>query len=216
MTKMIAVTREVTGKKSKNLRKAGLIPAAAYGPSQDSISLQVDAKEFAKAYKAVGHSRLVDVDLNGKQVKGLIKEVQVHPVTRQFVHASLYVVDMEQEIEAEVPVEIIGLAPAVKNNLGFLEVPLNSIDVKCLPAKLPAKLEVNVEKLEQVGDAVTAADLNLEEGVQLLIDDLKTKLAFIAAPQKIEEETPAATAETVEGAEGEAAATEGATTEAAE
>jgi len=219
MASLVAQIREITGKKTKNVRIAGLVPAAAYGPKQSSETIQFDSKEFIRVYKDVGHSKLVDIELNGKLIKGLIKEVQIHPVTRKLVHVSLYVVDMETEIEAEVPLEITGLAPAVKNNLGFLEVPANSVTIRCLPGKLPAKFEINIDKLAQVGDAITVSDLHLEEGVTVMMDDpAKTKLAFIAPPQKIEEEKQTVAAEGEVAAEGAEGATSGdaASTTAAE
>jgi large subunit ribosomal protein L25 len=206
---LTAHKREIIGKQVRQLRREQSVPAVAFGPTLESTSIQIDYKEFAKVFKDAGHSKLINLELDGQKLKAIIKEVQINPVSRFFIHASIYTVAMDRELEAEIPLELIGLAPAVKNNLGFLEVPANVVTVRCLPADLPAKIEVDVTKLENVGDAVTVADLGLGDKVKIQGDtDGSLKVAYISAPQKIEEEEEVVAA--VEGeegaAEGEAAA----------
>src|SRR5690606_24522511 len=161
-------------------------------PKLKSINLAVDSKEFGKLFSDAGYSKLVDIEIDGKAYKSLIKEVQMNYVTHKHLHGSFYGVDMDTANEAEVPVEIISTAPAVKNNLGFLEVPENTLTVRCLPSNLPATIKVDISGLENVRDAITAADLKPGEGVELRIIEEQgpeAMIAFIAEPQKIEEET---------------------------
>lgn len=200
--KLKADSREIVGRKVKTLRAEGKVPANVYGPEHDSDNVILNNKEFRRVFKDSGYSKLIDLELNGDKLKTLVKEVQIDPVRREVLHVSLYAVDMKKEIEAEVPVEIVGVAPAVKNNIGFLEIPHNSLQVRCLPGDLPQQIEVDVSKLAAVGDAITIGDLDLGKGVELA-EDLsdESRIASISAPQKIvieEEET-----EGEEGAEGE-------------
>jgi large subunit ribosomal protein L25 len=214
--------REVTGRKVKNLRNSGLVPASIYGPEIKAFNVSIDSKEFKKVFKEAGYSTLIDLDVEGsKKVKALVKEVQYDPVAEKFVHVSLYQVNMNKEISAEVPIHIKGEAPAVKNNIGLLVTPVSTIYVTCLPANLPSHLEIDVSNLNEIGDSIQISDIKLPEGVELDTDEApETVLANISAPQKSieQEEAEAAaaaeaaalaageTAEGEEGAEGEAPA----------
>jgi large subunit ribosomal protein L25 len=205
-----ASNREFIGKKVKNVRRIDEMPAVVYGPNRQSTNVQVNLKDFRKVYNFVGHSQLFDVELEGDKFKGILKEVQVAPVSGAPIHASIYAVDMNAPIEAAIPIHLLGVAPAVKNNLGLLETPLNELKIKCLPGDLPAAIEINVEGLANVGDAITLKDLGLSEKIEVLGDHGEdTKIVVVLAPQKMEivEEEPVAE-EAAEGAEGEAAATE--------
>ncbi len=206
-TKLKAEKREILKKKVKNLRAEGKIPCVAYGPKLKSVNLIVDQIEFKKLFREAGYSNLVDLEIEGtkKPQKVLIKEVQVDPLSGERIHVSFYAVDMTEELETEIPIEVVGVAPAVKTNIGFLEIPENHIMVKCLPENLPSEIKINVEKLAEVGDYISIGDLDLPEGVKAVEDD-EERIMFIAPPQKIEfEEVKEETEEGEEGEEGETA-----------
>lgn len=213
--KLLAQSREITGKKVKNLRAQDLVPAVAFGPKLAPTNISLPVKDFTRIFKTAGYNTLVDLEVEGKTMKAIIKEVQINAVKRTYTHVSLYTVAMDQEIEAEIPLEFVGVAPAVKNNIGFLEIPATTLKIKCLPADLPHNIVVDVTKLENIGDAVTVGDLKLDNKLTLVGDiNDDTRLALVTEPQKIvETEEVATTAEA--GAEGEAApAAEGEAAEA--
>ena len=202
-----AASRELVGKKTKKLRAQAVVPAAVYGPNRESTNLSLQAKEFTKVLKTAGYTALINLVVNDdKPVKVLVKEVQQHPVTGEYVHVSLYQVDEKTPLTADVPVILIGESPAVKLNLGFLTSPVNSVTVRCLPDDLPQSLELDIGSLAEVGDSLTISDLVLPEKVELHSSmQSTTSLATIQAPQKkleIEEEE-------VEGEEEEGEETEG-------
>lgn len=185
-----AEKREITGKKTKQLRNQGLIPAVISTPELKSDNIQISAKEFAKVYAEAGHSTLVDVHFGSKKFKVLIEEVQVSPSTRQISHAMFKKVDLKEEIHAEVPVELVGEAPAVKVEKAILVTPVDTIEIKCLPTDLPQFIEVDVTKLEQIGDSITVADITLPKGVKLVREeDNEEVLVTATAPQLEVEET---------------------------
>lgn len=215
-TTLTTNARELTGKKVKQLRREGLLPAVVFGPKHEPNNVTVDQKVFHKIYKEAGHSKLVPTELDGKKVQVIIKEVQEHPVTHSYIHASLYAVDMNSEMETLIPVRIEGIAPAVKNNIGILSVSKDEIMVRCLPGDIPAEIVVSIDNLAEIGDGVSAKDLNLGENVELSSSQNPDEVFIsIVPPQKeIEEETPAE-GEAVEGAEGAAAEGDAAASESA-
>ncbi len=200
-----ATKREITGKKVSQLRRAKKLPAVLYGPNRESTNITIDPLEFKKLFKDVGYSKLFDLDLEGDKVKVLVKDLQANTLTDEFTHIDLYQVNMKKEITAEIPLTFVGESFAVKNNIGLLVHPLQSVSVTCLPSDLPASLEVSIDGFNEIGDSITVADIKLPEGVEIANDVAPdSPVAYIAAPQKtIEEETPEEVAEEGEETEGE-------------
>lgn len=200
--KIEAQKRTVTGKKVKNLRKEGVVPASVYGPKRPSINLQIDKKSFISLFKEVGFNKFFDLAIEGenKNSKVLVKEIQKNPLTDILTTVSFYQVDEDTKITVEVPVEFVGEAPAVKLNLGFLIPQMESIELHCYPKDLPSVITVDISKLENPGDGITVSDITLPKDVELSSAmDPSSSIVSIAAPQK-EEEVVAPVAE--EGAEG--------------
>lgn len=178
--------RDVIRKRLNTIREEKKVPAVVYGPSFDSLSVSINAKEFESIFKDSGYSKLVDLDIEGKTQKAIIKEVQTHPVTRKRYHVSFYAVDMNAEIEANIPIETVGVSPAVKSNVGFLEMPFNTLTVKCLPGDLPQNIEVDISTLVEIGDSITLESINISKKVEVQGLEPSDVLASIAAPQKEE------------------------------
>ncbi len=186
-----AQTRELIGKKVKQLRREKKLPAVLYGPNRKSTSIVLDPFEFRKLFEDVGYSKLFDLEIEGESnVKVLVKDLQRNILTDEFIHIDLYQVNMNKEITADIPIDFTGESFAVKNNLGLLVHPIQTISVTCLPAKLPPSLEVDISTLNEVGNSISAGDISLPEGVALANDmSPESPVAYIAAPQKtIEEE----------------------------
>jgi len=190
MQKLKIVPREVVGKKVKSIRKLGLVPAALYGPKFASRNMAVEVIPFKKVFKEAGYSNLIEATVEGEgDEKLLLKEVQMNPVTDEVLHISFYVTDKNTEITSEVPVDLVGLAPAQDMGVGFVIQSLNEIHVRCLPANLPDHFEVDVTVLVNIGDTILVSDLKLPEGVELDSDmDPNTAIVSVVGAQKIEEE----------------------------
>ncbi len=211
--KLKAQKREVVGKKSKNIRTMGFVPGSVFGPKRESTNLQVDKKELQQIFKKVGGNKFFDLEIEGesKPSKVLIKEINIHPVTDEYMDVSFYQVAEDRKLNVEVPVIVNGEAPAVKQNLGFLITQFDAITVHCLPKDLPSSIEVDISNLNQPGDAITLDTVQLPEGVEWDSSvDPTSAVVYIASFQKEEvEEAPAETT-----SEGEEGATAEATTEA--
>ncbi|MDD3646947.1 MAG: 50S ribosomal protein L25 [Candidatus Dojkabacteria bacterium] len=205
--KIIAKNRDKKGKQAKFLLNESLIPGVVYGPKRKSQDIAVNVQEFKKVFDDSGYSKLVDFELEGegKSSKALIREVQYNPLTDDEIHVAFYELDMDKPVTADVPVETIGESTAVKNKIGFLVTPFKTLEVRCLPAKLPEKLIVDISELNEIGDNFAVEHLDLPEGVELASDISESAtLAYIAPPQKeIVEEVKETVTEEEEDEEGD-------------
>ncbi len=216
--KIVLKKRDLTGKKVKQMRESGVVPATIYGPHRQSMNLSVDPKEFHEAFKKSGYNNLVDVQIEGESdsTKALIKEVQIHPIREDLIHVSFYEVDMKKVITANIPVLITGVSPAVKTNIGFLVAPIDNLSVRCLPKDLPQNITISIDNLTKIGDSISVVDIKLPENVEFSADVLEsTKLAMIVPPQKqiIQEEVVKPEEGVEEGAEATKEGAEGETSQ---
>lgn len=206
--KLKAEQRKVLGRKVKNLRKQGVIPAHVFGHNIKTLHIQIDEKEFEKIAKVAGETSVVDLTVNSKTHPVLIRGVQVHPLTNKPLHIDFYQVSLKEKVKVAVPVEIAGVVPAVEKKVGVLLTPLTEIEIEALPQNLPEKIEVDVSKLENVGDAIKVSDLKIDrEKVEVLTDpelivanigELVTKEAEEVLAAEAAEREAAAAAEAVE------------------
>ena len=167
--------RKVTGRKVKNLRKVGLLPGVIYGKDIKSIPVAVEFREFEKVYEKAGETSIVELVLGSSKKPVLIHNVQRNPVTDQPVHADFLQVNLKVEVNATVPIEVIGESPAQKSGLGTIVLQLGEIEVRALPLNLPDKFIVDVSLLEEVDQAILVKDLKYE----------KTKVEVKTEPNQI-------------------------------
>jgi len=199
--KLKAAKREVVGRKVKNLRRQGLIPANVYGKKTNSLAVSLKREEFEKVYKKVGETGVVKLQVEGEKEERpiLIQNLQVGPVYGNPLHVDLRQIILTEKVTAEIPIEISGEALAVSQKLGILIQTVSEIEVEALPMDLPEKFVVDVSKLAQVGDETTVRDLAVDRSkINLKVED-ELVLAKIeplaeeevAAPPPAEEVPPA-------------------------
>lgn len=200
--------REITGKKVKQLRREGIVPANIYGKDFVSTAVQLPLKSFNDTFKEVGETGLVDLELDDNTMPVLIKNVYIDPRSASVLHADFHKVNLKEKITAQIPIFPVGEAPAVVDNLGILLHPLSELEVEALPTELPEKIEVNIENLKEVDQQITVADLKVEGDVTVLTDPgtVVFKIDEIKEPEPEPEPIPA---EGEEAAEGEVTAEEG-------
>lgn len=225
--------REISGKKVRKLRRDGIIPANVYGADFTSIAVQLPLKEFSKVYSIAHETGLVDLELNGKTIPVLIKNVQVNPLTEAPIHADFHKVNLREKITAKVPVEAVGEAKAETDKVGLLEQPVMELEVEALPTDLPEKIEVNVENLTTVDQQILVSDITPPAGATFLTDpgqvvfkigelvtkEMEEQMAADAAAAEAAAEAATETAEggeAKEGETGESETKEGETSEAGE
>jgi large subunit ribosomal protein L25 len=206
--------REAQGKANKRLRRAGIVPGVVFGKGEASTPVQVDAKPFETLYRAAGRTSVLKLRLPGasRATSGMIKNVQRHPLTGNAIHVDYFLVNLKQEMEAEVPLTFTGEAPAVEQTGGTLLHNISSVRVKALPGDIPHEIEVNVSVLTSLDVAIHVRDLNLNRDLVQVLTDPDTLVSSVVPP-RVEEEPEPVVAEAME-LEGEAA--EGAPAEGAE
>ena len=118
----------------------------------------------------------------------MIHEVQYDPITDRFDHVDFLHINMNEEVNAAVPVVLKGIAPAVKNLGGILTTLKHEIEVRCLPADLPSVIEVDISGLEQLHGSIHMRDLSLPARVKFHAN--MEDVVVTVAPPKVEEEAP--------------------------
>ena len=203
--------RSVTGKKVKELRRQGVVPVHVYGREMPALALQVEGQVLRRILPQVGTNVPLSVEVDG--VKGasicFVREVQRHPVTEDVLHVDFLRVDVSQTIRAEVPVVLVGNAPAVRQLGGTLLQPTQNILVESLPMNVPASIELDVSILEDFEKGIFVRDVSVGPDVTIITDP--DELIARVSPPRIEVEEEEVAEEGVE--EGEEAAEEGAPTE---
>jgi large subunit ribosomal protein L25 len=191
-----ARSREGRGKgAARQTRREGRIPGVLYGHGEDSVPLSVDANELQRLVHTISiENTIVDLDLgSGEPYKVLIRELQRHPFRDEFVHIDFFHVAMDEQIQVEVPIVLIGTPTGVKNKGGVLDHQLRELEVFCLPGSIPEKIELEVSHLD-IGDSIHVSDIQLPD-VEILTD-LDRAVVAVLAPTVIEVEEVAEEAPT--------------------
>jgi large subunit ribosomal protein L25 len=209
--------RKVTGKTVKHLRREGHIPAVIHDHGKPSVVVQADAVAMLKVWRQAGKHHPVELKTGDQKFTALIKTAEFDPRKHQLRHVVFNAVDKNQKVEAEIPVRPLydegnESSPAERNNLIVLT-QLETVQVKAVADKLPDFLEYNAEKLIDIGDHVTVADLTAPEGVEIETE-AEHSIATVYEPSALaaandaaggdaEEEAPAEEGEEGEQTEGE-------------
>lgn len=191
------------------LRREGQIPAILYGPENEPTSIAVDAHELELLLKT---SRADQIFVNlaidgGGERKALLKELQRHPVSGQYLHADFYEVAMDRKIRVRVPVTTRGKSQGVEMG-GMLQIIRRELEVLCLPNDIPDVIEIDITELD-MGESVHVEDIPLEGDVEIP-HEVNFTILTILSGRKVEEEAE----ELEEGEEAEVEAEAAAETEA--
>ncbi len=187
MTTTLKATARETGKNVSAIRAEGLVPAVVYGAGRETVSVSVPLREFMNVFKTAGESGTVDLELPTGTVTVLVHEVVNDPVKNFPMHIDFLAIDVTKPIEVAIPVEFVGVAPAVKNGLGSLVKVMHQIEVKGLSKNIPHNVEVDVSGMESLDSQITVADLKLPAGVEAMAK-AEEVVASIAAFQEEKEE----------------------------
>ena len=217
-----ATNRDVEGKSSsRQLRRAGSVPAVIYGGEKDPIRISILEKDIAKAAEIPGFAtQILNINISGEEQNVILKELQRHPATQRVLHADLQRVNPDTKISISVPVRFLNedICMGVKMHGGAISRLINNIGITCLASNLPEYLEVDVAELD-VGDSVFLSALNLPEGVEipsLALGEDRDQAVVSITEAKVLDIEPEVVEEEGDGEEGEAQAAEGDSTESAE
>jgi large subunit ribosomal protein L25 len=206
--KIKATKREVLGKKSRFLRRQGITPAHLFGHSLESLAIQCDTSELQKVVSTAGTTRLISLKLEGDKENKVVfvREIQKDFLTRELVHVDFFQVRKDEKITMDIPIVLVGDAPALKGKGRVMTRGLNVLSIECLPEKIPPQIDIDVTVLKELEDSIHVRDLKLDKDIIVHIDPDQLVAKVSEVTLKAEEEVkPAAAAEGEAPAEGEAA-----------
>ncbi|MBT7553648.1 50S ribosomal protein L25 [bacterium] len=194
------------GSQLTEIRQSSQVPGVVYGLKKESQAIVVDYNPLLNILKEASTSNVITLKLADKEVKVIVREYQQHPVTDKIIHIDFLEVDDKKPIITIVPLVFSGVSKAVKELGGKLEIKSDHVKVQCIASKLPAKLEIDLTGLEEIGKTVLIKDIPAIDGVEILTN-ANDPVVTVAMPKKgkiIEETEEEAPVEGEEGAEGEA------------
>src|SRR3990172_9301079 len=198
MTSIKAEKRDLVGKKVKNLRKAGKIPAIVYGAGESGLLLEISWHDFQKVFRQAGESSLVELEIGPERKNVLIHDIAFDPIKDVPVHVDFLQVRMDKPIKAKVELLFDGEPPALKLG-GILVKVHHELEIEALPGDLPHQIRVDLTKLQNLEDKFTVSDLKLPKGVKTY-SGMEEVLALIEAPMS-EAELQAEEAQAASGIE---------------
>ena len=199
-----ASPRTLIGKRARRLFREGKLPAVVYGHNAEPTPLTLDRLEFQKVFVKSGRTHLVDLQVDGKTEKVLVREIQTHPRRLGPIHVDFYQVDLEEKIRVDVPVRLTGESAAVKRGDADILQPIHQIEVECLPTDIPEGFDVDISPLAEIEDELRVSEITAPKGVTILVDADELVVKIVPKREMKIEEGPVV--EAAVPAEGEAAA----------
>ncbi|PYR65431.1 MAG: 50S ribosomal protein L25 [Acidobacteria bacterium] len=197
-----AKKRDGRGKnEARRLRASGQVPAVVYGARKEGqlpegVPVAVDPKELLRIlHSESGANTLINLKLEGRESRVMVRDYQLDPVTHQLLHADLYQLAMDKAIVVSVPVVIKGEPAGVKQQGGLLDFVTRDIQVQCLPTDIPEHIDVDVSELA-LHQSIRVKDIATNPKWKTVTDG-ETMLVHVVMPKA---EESAATAEAAEGA----------------
>jgi large subunit ribosomal protein L25 len=186
-----AVKRDTFGKnEARRLRAKGSIPAVLYGGAADgkpqATPIAVDPKALMGILRGEsGVNTLIGLKVGSEDVKVLMREYQVDPLTRRLLHVDFYRIAMDKMLVVKVPVTVKGEAKGIKQQGGLLDIVHREIEIECLPADIPESIELDVTEL-MLGQAIRLRDVPASPTWKP-VTDTDVMLVHIVAPRAVVE-----------------------------
>ena len=165
--------RELTGKKLRSLRAAGMIPAVIYG-DKEPVLVAGEYVPTEKILEKAGYHSPIDLEIDGKKRMVIVKDVQIDPVSRKILNVEFQAISAKEAVVATAPIVIVGFeaSEAAKTYHYVVTQVVEEIAVKAKPADLPKELTVDASGMETVEDKLTVADIKLPEGAEFADKEL--------------------------------------------
>ncbi len=206
--------RELTGKKVRRLRRAGIIPVHLYGPGMEPRSLQCQVTRLIRVLARAGGATPITITIQGESGTHLAfaREIQWDPRRDDLLHVDLLAADVTRPVTAQVPIILTGESPGAHNVNGTVMQQLRTADVQALPLEMPSQIEIDLEVMAEPDSVIRASDLPIPENATLLTDS-EELVARIELPRVAEEAAIGGVEGLAEGAGAQATDTEETTEE---
>jgi len=173
---------------ASKLRQSGQIPAIIYGHSREPQSLAIDTRELERLLERVAAaSTVIELAIEGRTARTLIREIQRHPVKRSIIHVDFQELVAGEKVTVSIPLVFTGSAEGVRGG-GIIDQVMHELEIRVDPANIPNHVDVDVGPL-QIGHSIHVRDLNIPAGVEVL-DEEDATVCTVSAPRA--SETPAA------------------------
>ena len=185
-----ATHRMVLGKKTRFLRRQRITPAHLYGRGVSSVALQCDTDELVNLVAHAGKTRLINLEVDGEKPKSVfVREIQRDVITRELLHIDFYQVKRTEKIAVDVPIVLVGEAPALKFKGRMLVHGINSLSVECLPTNVPPQIDIDITQLEEVEQAIYVKDIVLDPEITVHADpeQMVAKISKVMVKEEVEE-----------------------------
>ncbi len=165
-----AEKRTITGKKVKNIRLAGKVPAVIYGGQLKSLPISLDKRDTTNTLNKVSGSTILTIDIEGEEHAALVREIQQDYIKSELLHVDFLAVSLKEKLRTNVSISLVGVAPVLEEYSAIIVSGLDQIEVECFPQDLPEVIEVDVSILEELGAAIYMKDIPTIENVEFLSD----------------------------------------------
>lgn len=164
-----ATSREILGKKVRHLRRQGITPVHLFGHNVKPMALQCETVQLQRVLTQAGKTRIVNLRLDkGERPRNvLVREVQIAPCTDELLHVDFYQVSAAEKIRVQVPIVLVGEAPALRLKENMLVRELDSLAIECLPNEIPASIELDLSSLTEAEQTIRVKDIILGEEVKV-------------------------------------------------
>lgn len=175
-----------TEEKIREIRADKMIPAVVYWKNQEPIVIKIDNSEFIKLFRVSGESHIINLNIGKKSIEVLVHDIQREPVNWEFQHIDFFAITKGEKVHTKIHLKFVGTSKAVKEG-AILEEHIKEIEVKVLPKDLVDSFEVDLSKLEEIGDVIRVADLSISSKFEVIThsDDI---VAVASKPAKVEAE----------------------------
>jgi large subunit ribosomal protein L25 len=189
--------RENRGKGvARTLRGSGRVPAVIYGHGREPQSLSIDTRELEKLLDHISaENTVIDLTVDGKSARTLIREIQRHPFKRQILHVDFQELVAGEKVIVRLPIVLMGVPAGVRMDGGILDQTMRELEVEVDPANIPNHVEVDVTELT-IGSSVHVSDIKLPEGVEIVGDE-EASVCVVSAPRAVVETVAAEETEAV-------------------
>ncbi|MCV9884635.1 50S ribosomal protein L25/general stress protein Ctc [Metabacillus halosaccharovorans] len=185
MTTLQAMKRtEFTNSAKRKVRESGKIPAIIYGKAKESQPVALDSIELIKTLRDEGKNTVLHLDVDGSSHAVMLYDMQTDPLKNEIIHADFHIVDMQADVQVEVPVHLTGEAQGVKDG-GVLQQSLHEVTITAKPGNIPQSIDVDITNLG-VNETLYIKDLSTSSNYQFTQDEEQV-VASILPPQQEEE-----------------------------
>lgn len=187
---LTANSRAETGKgAARKIRQAGNIPAVIYGHNREPQSLVLNSRETEKLVKSISiKSTVIELAIDGKTARTLIREIQRHPFKRTILHIDFQELVAGETVTVKCPIVYVGTPEGVRLEGGILDQIMHELTIQVDPGNIPNHIDVDVSGVK-LGKSLHVSDLTLPAGIKVMDDAGST--VCVVAPPKVQTEAPA-------------------------